>query len=69
MLAAEEEGLATCAQAALAEYPELVREELGIDEGLLLLCGMALGHEDRGHPVNGYRTPREPVAAFATFCD
>ncbi|MDX8401914.1 MAG: nitroreductase [Mariprofundaceae bacterium] len=67
MLSAVEMGLATCPQAALAEYPDIVREELGVGKGWLLVCGMALGYEDPAHPVNGWRTPREPVSAFARF--
>ncbi len=69
MLMAVEEGLATCPQAALAEYPDIVREELGLADEMMLVCGMALGYEDAGHPVNGYRTPREPVSAFTRFID
>lgn len=67
MLAAVEEGLATCPQAALAEYPEIVREVLGYPEEVLLLCGIAMGYADQNHPVNCYRTPRESVDAFTRF--
>jgi nitroreductase len=67
MLAAMEEGLATCPQAALAEYPQLVRQFLGYPPEALLLCGMAVGYEDRQHPVNSYRTPREEVSSFTRF--
>lgn len=67
MLVAEEEGLATCSQAALAEYPQLVREFLDYPENSLLLCGMSLGYEDRNAPVNSYRTPREEVNSFTRF--
>ena len=67
MLAAEEEGLATCPQAALAEYPAIVREFLGYPDQCLLLCGMSLGFEDPGNPVNHYRTPREEVESFTRF--
>lgn len=67
MLAAVEAGLGCCAQAALAGYPDLVRAELGYGDDQMLLCGMALGYEDTLHPVNHYRTPREPVAAFTRF--
>ena len=67
MLAAMEEGLATCPQAALAEYPQLVRQFLGYPPKALLLCGIAVGYEDRQHPVNSYRTPREEVASFTRF--
>lgn len=67
MLAAVEEGLATCAQAALAQFPELVKTSLGYDQETVLICGMALGYEDRDAPVNNYRTPREEVEVFTKF--
>lgn len=67
MLAAVEEGLATCPQAALAEYPGIVRDFLGYPESSLLLCGIALGYEDPEAPVNSYRTPREEVETFTRF--
>jgi nitroreductase len=69
MLAAVENGLATCPQAALAEYPALVKQMLGYPDDSILICGMALGYEDPTAPVNGYRTSREPVAAFTRFLD
>lgn len=69
MLAAESEGLATCPQAALAEYPNTVRRLLGIEEHLALVCGLSLGYADTSAAVNGYRTPREPVEAFTTWYD
>lgn len=67
MLAAAEEGLATCPQAALAEYPQIVRSALGYSDSALLLCGMALGYEDNSALVNSYRTPREEVQSFTRF--
>lgn len=67
MLAALEEGLATCAQAALGQYPQLVKEELGYHDETILICGMALGYEDKEAPVNNYRTTREEVEVFTNF--
>lgn len=67
MLAAVEEGLATCAQAALGQYPQLVKKALGYGPDTVLLCGMALGYEDTDAPVNNYRTEREEVATFTRF--
>lgn len=67
MLAAVEEGLATCPQAALAEYPGIVKQFLGYPANSILLCGMALGYEDTKAQVNSYRTPREPVESFTRF--
>ncbi len=69
MLMAIEEGLATCAQAALGQYPELIKKSLGYDTETVLICGMALGYEDKDAPVNNYRTPREDITAFTQFFD
>lgn len=69
MLAAEAHGLATCPQAALADYPDLIRNVLGRKNDAILVAGMALGYPDPDAPVNGYRTEREPVASFARFYD
>lgn len=67
MLCAVAEGLATCPQAALAEYPGIVKRSLGYPEETTLICGMALGYEDESALVNSYRTEREEVAAFTRF--
>lgn len=67
MLAAQEEGLATCTQAALCDYAALVKEELGYPEDSVLLCGMSMGYEDREALVNSYRTPRDEVEVFTRF--
>lgn len=67
MLAARGLGLATCPQASIAEYPDIVRRELGIEKAWRLVCGMALGHPDPEAPVNRYRTEREPVSSFTTW--
>jgi nitroreductase len=69
MLAAVEEGLATCAQAALAEYPQVAQKALGYAEDTTLICGMALGYEDLDADVNKYRTPREAVENFTQYFD
>lgn len=67
MLSATEKGLATCPQAALAEFPSIVKEELGIEANKLLLCGTALGYEDKEALINSYRTPRIALSEFTTF--
>jgi len=67
MLLAVEEGLATCPQAALGEYPNIVRDELSLPDNVRVLCGMALGYEDQQAAINQYRTPREPLENFITF--
>jgi nitroreductase len=67
MLAALEKELATCPQAALGQYPDLVKDALGYSRDTILICGMALGYEDKEAPVNNYRTPREEVETFTKF--
>jgi nitroreductase len=69
MLAAMEQGLASCPQAALAEYPELIRQTLGYPDDKIVICGLALGYEDTTAPVNDYRTPREPATEFTDYFD
>lgn len=69
MLAAMDEGLSTCPQAALAEYPQPVKDILGVGDDYLLLCGLALGYEDTQDEVNQYRTERESVENFVHFKD
>ena len=67
MLAAIDEGLASCSQAALIEHPEIVKKTLGYPDESILICGMALGYEDTKAKVNSYRTPREEVGTFTRF--
>jgi len=69
MLAARAYGLDTCPQASLAEYPDLVREQLGVSADKLLVCGLSLGHADPAAAVNQYRTEREAVDDFTHWHD
>ena len=69
MLMAVEEGLATCPQAALGEFPAIVKSSLGYPQDSILLCGMSLGYEDTDALVNSYRTPREEVDTFTQYFD
>ncbi|MGA0129209.1 MAG: nitroreductase [Burkholderiales bacterium] len=67
MLVANELGVATIAQAALASYPDVVREALNIGKERHLVCGISFGFEDTKHPINGYRTERESIASVVKF--
>ncbi|MFO1256989.1 MAG: nitroreductase family protein [Gammaproteobacteria bacterium] len=69
MLAARGYGLETCPQAALAEYPEIIRDLISPPPNHAVVCGMALGYPDWSHPVNQYRTAREPLDAFVQVID
>ena len=67
MLAARGQGLHTCPQAAFAWYHQIVRRHVPLADEDILVCGIALGHEDRDAPENSLQTHREPVAAFTSF--
>ncbi len=69
MLAARGFGLETCPQAAMAEYPSIVRKHLNLPQSLHLVCGIALGYANPDDPVNNYRTDREEVETFTTWHD
>jgi nitroreductase len=69
MLAALGHGLATCPQASIAEYPDIVRRLVQVPDTRALVCGMALGWPDTSAPVNNYRTAREPVENFTAWLD
>ena len=69
MVAARARGLDTCPQAAFTQYHRLIGERLGLGEGEMLVCGMALGVADPAAVENGLLTEREPMAGFARFHD
>ncbi len=67
MLAAVDHGLSTCPQASLADYPDIIKDELDYPKDTILLCGMALGYGDNDALVNSYRTSREEVSSFTRY--
>ena len=60
-------GLHTCPQQAWVSFHRTVREFLKLPEPLMIYSGMAVGYEDPAAPINGWRSPREPLDAYATF--
>ena len=67
MIAARAHGLHTCPQQAFARFHRLIGDELGLPETQMLICGMAMGYEDRAAPVNRLVTERVPVEQFTRF--
>jgi len=61
MLLATENGLATCSQGSLGEYPDIVRRELPKYKDKIVLCGMSMGYEDTNSRINQYTTTRQPI--------
>lgn len=67
MLLAEEEGYATCAQASLSLYPDVLRPLLGIGDDVTILFGLGLGKPDPSAAANACVTTREPLEKNITF--
>ncbi|PLC50669.1 nitroreductase [Pollutimonas subterranea] len=67
MVAARGCGLHTCPQAALANYPDIVKSQLGIDDGRTVICGISMGYEDTDCLANRFRPPRIGLDEFVTF--
>ena len=69
MLAAHSLGVGSIAQAALAAYPGVLREVLGIGEDRSIVCGISFGLPDLAHPANRFRTTRADVASSVVWKD
>ena len=67
MLSLTARGLGSCAQVALAGYPEVLRFELKIPSELLIICGLAIGYADPEFPANHLYTPRAPLSETITL--
>jgi len=60
-------GLETCPQAAWVYHHELVRKVLPIPESEILICGLAIGYEDKNEVANTFRPGRQKVNEFTKF--
>lgn len=69
MLALTAHGLASCPQASLGQYADVVRHALGLPPEMRLLIGLSFGYEDSSHPANAVRTDRAEADQFVTFRD
>lgn len=69
MLAAHSLGVGSIAQAALAAYPGVLREVLGIGADRNVVCGISFGQPDLAHPANQFRTTRAGVASAVVWKD
>jgi nitroreductase len=69
MLAARSLGVDSIAQAALASYPQFLRQFLGLSDDRKVVCGLSFGYADTGHPIHAYRTERAGVFEAVRFVD
>jgi nitroreductase len=69
MLAARDAGVDTIAQAALASYPQLIREQLGLPEDRKVVCGISFGFALPDDRIHSYRTERAAIGDAVQFID
>ena len=69
MVAARGQGLHTCPQAAWNGFAKIILPHIGAGPDEMLVCGMSLGYADLDAKVNGFHTPREPVASFTHWLE
>jgi len=67
MLLAQEYGLDTCAQEAWSMKQESVSKFAGINDELMLFCGMSIGYKDPDAEVNKLYSERSSLDEWATF--
>ncbi|NGO72311.1 nitroreductase family protein [Streptomyces boncukensis] len=67
MLLLRAEGLHSCPQMAWSVYRETVAEVVAPPGGLVLFCGLSVGHADPG--FRAPRTPRAPLTETVTFLE
>jgi nitroreductase len=67
MIAATSHGLGTCPQAALANYPDLVKRHLDIPANQVVICGISVGYEDADEVANQFRPDRIDISDFVTL--
>jgi len=68
-IAAQAQGVASIAQAAVASYAPFLHRYFGIPDDRLILCAISFGYEDSTHPANGFRTERADVADLVDWRD
>lgn len=69
MLLAREQGLHTCPQAAWADYREIIRQILPLNDEEMVVSGMALGLVDPNAIENTLVTKRVSMEDNVTFLD
>lgn len=67
ILAAHSLGLGTCLQASVTNYPDAIREFLGIPETKKLVLGISLGYPDSQAIINTYQSMRVSPNGFTLW--
>ena len=67
MLAMADAGIGSCPQTSVSCFPDLVREELGIESQYKLMMGLSFGYIDESDPANKLRTERDSLYKTTHF--
>ena len=67
MLALSDRGIGSCPQTSVSCYPELVREQLGVESRFKLLMGLSFGYIDAADEANNFRTDRAALGESTVF--
>lgn len=67
MISAVGHGLATCPQAAFNQFHKIIERHLSLPDNEVIVCGMALGYEDKKAIENTLKTTRVRVDEFVKF--
>ena len=67
MISAVGHGLATCPQAAFNQFHKIIERQLNLPTNETVVCGMALGYEDKTAIENTLKTSRASVDEFVKF--
>ena len=63
----EEQGISSCMQGALGQFPDPIREMCNLPEERGILFGMSFGYADENADANKTRTEREPLKHSVEF--
>jgi len=62
-----ENGISSCMQGALGQFPEPIKKQLKIEDSVGILFGMSFGYEDKDADVNNTRTDRASLDESVKF--
>ena len=68
-LTAVEFGLGTCIMRAIVDYPEQVREVVGVPDSKNIIIGMTMGYPDMDHPINSFQSERDELEGLLTVVE
>ncbi len=68
ILAAHSFGVGSCIQAILSNYPDAVREFLGIPRSKIMMLGISMGYPDMEAVINTYQSSRVGLDHFVQWC-